>query len=1340
MSCPNKNNPAWKLLVMKLGADNAMRIFKENNDNIPPTEIINQLSIMYNNTQTKVSISNQKIPQVLLDEINTKYNLADSKGRLRKFNNVEAMLDNLNRLPGFTFIEVNNNDGTSSIQAFQQVVSNTDNDAEFAAISSEKQKDKLKTRYITLRNIEELVLPEDIKLGVLKLIEQRDLIRSTMNRDKSKTAAIQLEIDDINHVITEIIISKKSLELVDIMEHRINSATARLKTSGNLTPTGLRILYSEILVWTDLINKWQDPANSHLEAHNNPIVQQRIAGLYGSLSIIQADFLHLQQQLYKNEMNKLLPRELKDEDLTRSREITKARRMTTDLSEVRDRLVQSIDKLLKGADRSSMNDYNKQAKTLENKLAYFRKNGLQLDSKEFRDVLLQKDKDGELTGELVDERSALFEDMEKKNIADKISLRYMESIKGMFRKVKSIKSWESSVYITVDLAMLQNNKKVELNRLVDLVGEVRAKTLIVDAELKYEEYKAALAHMKIILEERIKYDNDYNEADATIEKFIGEQSEKNALIDEKVSNAIRKWEDRNNPLNYTKYITDTTPTTYAMETNYVAKTLNRSAYNGKVFNEQFKVIEDNDLMYEFYIWYVEQLQIQKAKLPQDVLDNMSYTFLPEVYKEMTEKLSSGKNGLASVPGRIFEMLKSGEIADSFLQSIAVDNKVDNDNLYDSAGNKKRAILVKYTNNSIEIHKKTLDNLVVNKSVLEAKQASALKIIANNPSGTKTYIDAYTYLKKSKKELVKIEKQVEITTKKLATIRRDRSTDLVGVLKAFTLMATYHQHKAIVEDHVLAGRRILENIAMVETKDGSFVNKSEGAVQLKAATDYAINAVLYEEQRIDRQPSDNAIYINKDTRQQKKKIDNEMKALDKEFANGDITTEEYNIAIKHKEQELGELTGKAVSWSKVFDKFLTYTQLKGLGYNVQSAAINLIYGLISNQMYAASSEDIDNKSLVEAFKIMKGSMIQKTSGIAVGEARKVEALIDKFNVLFEVSEAAYGTKNTLSDKIKKLGILLPYEGQKRGEYIIQGMLLVAMLKSKTIQINGKNIALYEVFKENGEWDTEKYGEEQEEWSTDVTGLSNNSYTKFRDRIIQTIKRVHGNYDPTSMVEGKATSIGRMLFQFKSWIPAGITTRFERKRYDQYLDRDVKGRYRSIKDIGYGTGLKIMANPSYILGLKKIQLDSLGRLATAEDLTNMKYNLQEMRWVLLSVITSLTLAMLGAFASNDDEEEKLITLLINNATRLQGDMTFYLNPMTPIDLVKSPVAVLKSFTDIVKLVDASTKIIYKDDPYYNTEYYLRKVAKIIPFFSNVDQLYGATQRTYDKHPIIDALIKK
>lgn len=297
---------------------------------------------------------------------------------------------------------------------------------------------------------------------------------------------------------------------------------------------------------------------------------------------------------------------------------------------------------------------------------------------------------------------------------------------------------------------------------------------------------------------------------------------------------------------------------------------------------------------------------------------------------------------------------------------------------------------------------------------------------------------------------------------------------------------------------------------------------------------------------------------------------------------------------------------------------------------------------------------------------------------------------------------------------------------QGETFIQGIAMVAYMNNHTVEVteNGKTkeIPLFEAFNENGQWDEERFGPNEDfqslegEQEIDRHGL----------RIVQVIKRIHGNFDTASPIELKWSALGRMLSMFKTWMFEGFSYRFGKEQYDTHLEEYVKGTYRSSwqlffdNDVSIGDAVSIARADDPEAKAEELRVDPT-------DAFNLRRAIREMQFFATTLVAMLTMQTL-LFGEDGEEECKPILRTQHNVLfRLNQDTTFYMTPGSGMEMLKEPIPAAATAMDLGRAIDASVRVL--TDPKYEGSA-RHKWLKQAPLFSSLYSLKWMSENSVAK----------
>lgn len=966
---------------------------------------------------------------------------------------------------------------------------------------------------------------------------------------------------------------------------------------------------------------------------------------------------YLYQQLLVNirkKVNKGLPREewVTPEELKFIDDIGGPTEWLLDLSAVDNKLAQYIYDLLASASRQAGSELEMYDRVLSEK------------AKKIKDfsVFMQKDENGEYTGNFIDEYSHYYYERKKK-----IEIARYEAKSPNQSIMKKYHSEMNDIVETFDIRFLYidnykdgdfENYEDYFNYLASEYGEDTAKALEEEAKYKYELY----LERKRLFEDNLPAEFKLAE---NLEKLTEE---------EWIEFEMNKFENENSPIKLIDerkgvYKKDRDRFTTTMAANDYVVTVPRRHTRTKKLKTKFydkAFAELTPEQVEFYQFFMDSMHKFKGYLPYSNTRRLERNFIPNVSREFVEILK--QEGMSAaveyMDTKMVDLLTTGKTPD---------------------------LVSKQITKGVEIDPET------GKPIHKILDGRALGMLAPSGIGSEQSHNIPVILRQFAGLAInfKWKSEIEDTVNLGLRVMRDAKT----ITK--------------------------KNGNPVLSKLGVKMPITEGPVSLINSTEYAINSILYGKKRQEYNPSDIIVFSGWDKlglrgkKARMKEIENERDQLERELGTYQITQEEYQTEIKKLEEEYKELGGKQLVWGKIGDRFLEITQIKGMGYNLTAGIANVGFGMLSNLTWSASNKDFSGKDLLDAMGIIMRSFAVDKNG---KRNYKVANLIKFFDVLFEVTEIEYGSESNKRARTESKEFnfianrLHPFEIQRSTEYIVQGMSLVAQMLHQKITVvekatgNKIEISLFDAFDSEAKWN-DKY-EVNKEW--DPAG-KNNKVTKFMNKAIQVNKILHGNYDPNSPVLAKKYLIGRGLMQFRSWMPYGFYQRYATEHYDRQLGRKFKGRYRTMYDIGLAKSIKglvgqIIMNEELAYGKKGEE----SRLSDI-DIANLKMNLRELQ-ILIAFMAMGTMLKMGLKDLDDDDPTRAVGyVLMNQLYRVEQDIWFYLSPGTFEEIVKNPLPVLKTIQDIDRVREATFDFITDEE--YEAERVHEKVGKALPLSNQV-----------------------
>jgi len=566
--------------------------------------------------------------------------------------------------------------------------------------------------------------------------------------------------------------------------------------------------------------------------------------------------------------------------------------------------------------------------------------------------------------------------------------------------------------------------------------------------------------------------------------------------------------------------------------------------------------------------------------------------------------------------------------------------------------------------------------------------------------------------------------------------KDRSKDLVLMMKLFSDMAIIYKHKLQIADQVDTINELIQTADRSFKQDdlGNEIPIAEAPKNLQGSVQSEILKGFYGIAPESNIPVKGRKFYNAWEllslgfyKSPKYKRAKEIEARSKEINNkleNEVMIDKERTKL---EEELGKLRseytglgGRELSVSASGDSLIKGTRLVALGLQPFSAIRNLAVGKLNNFIHAAAKQDFTDKELALSYNVIKDATAKYLSfgNIMTEDSEKLlrfmldTGIIEGEDAMFK---GGLMTKKTPLDVLRKVAPSA-FTWLKSGDYLFKSQMAVSMaLFQKVKTKDGKEVELYKILDKDLNYDSSKYGE----WDAEANGgLSfDEYYNKFMLKVYQLSKKLHGLSGSRTSLKGKDTVWGRVLFLFKTWLPETFASRYEGERFDPLLERKVEGYYRT-----FGKYLFSMNGKS----AKQMWKVAFGNQVDPEnevDRANLKKMFREMA-VIASLLT-LWAMLKGLGGDGDDEDKKRYNLMVNQLWLLERDMTYYGNPFSFEDLQKDVIPVLRTLRNGYEAGKATSYYLLDvenedGEPMYDGERTALKISKALPVLNNINRI--------------------
>ena len=399
-------------------------------------------------------------------------------------------------------------------------------------------------------------------------------------------------------------------------------------------------------------------------------------------------------------------------------------------------------------------------------------------------------------------------------------------------------------------------------------------------------------------------------------------------------------------------------------------------------------------------------------------------------------------------------------------------------------------------------------------------------------------------------------------------------------------------------------------------------------------------------------------------------------------------------------------------AKALDLFQKFTSLKVMAVNFTSMMNNAIVAEAQQAEEAFAGQYISAKSYNEATAYYFNHLPDVLGDIG---ARKPTSLINLLNEHFGLRTYTEGSMqdNTKAKKLMDSSTL--YFTTNMGEHEVQSRFLIAALKEKrALDKNGNDIgAMFDYFsKVDGKlvFDPEHK----------VANFSRKDQIAFSQWVGAVLRRMHGNYSPYSKVAIQHFGFGRMAIMFRKWIWDTYQRRFASKYYDEFGQSFNEGFYK--------TGGSFYAHKVQSFFLRFV--DELRALEIAEKadwdtMTNQeranvkRFTTEVAIWALTNI-----LSLLLSYVDIDEEDYPILSKAVANLDyqlyRFGIDLTFYINPISTLKIIQSPIpssSVIKQIGNLFESILDPLAVYEKGD--WKGELKIKK--RVMDLLPIVRQLY-------------------
>lgn len=425
-----------------------------------------------------------------------------------------------------------------------------------------------------------------------------------------------------------------------------------------------------------------------------------------------------------------------------------------------------------------------------------------------------------------------------------------------------------------------------------------------------------------------------------------------------------------------------------------------------------------------------------------------------------------------------------------------------------------------------------------------------------------------------------------------------------------------------------------------------------------------------------------------------------------------TSLEYKKAISMVDNRLyGITTADDFGGKKIARTLMGWTADAMLGANFLAASINVLQGKTMSFIESFGGQHFSNKDLVAAETKFFADSINWMNDIGRPvQSSKTNQLMNILDIQgeFKVLAEKFNENNRVKALMKKSAI---YAGSKMGEFYMQSTLMYAILNN----IKVRNKAGEYINKTGKVVSKEKAMSVDEAFSINDEGkLTINEHahsTSFGDKVLSldlandkalveikalvnnVAMKLHGQYNEDIQSHAQRYVIGKMAFMLRKWVVPGfmarwkgVTTSARRKELLQDKDRHFSEDTQTF-DEGYYTSFirflsTVISDWKRIGNLTSAWKEGKIKLTTTEA-ANLRKAAMELSLIAITFLSSI-LALLALDGIEEDDDEFLLFALFLNR-RLYTELSFFANPKSTIEILRSPAASISYLEDSLLFLD-------------------------------------------------------
>lgn len=561
----------------------------------------------------------------------------------------------------------------------------------------------------------------------------------------------------------------------------------------------------------------------------------------------------------------------------------------------------------------------------------------------------------------------------------------------------------------------------------------------------------------------------------------------------------------------------------------------------------------------------------------------------------------------------------------------------------------------------------------------------------------------------------------------ATKQREDDTDYGEVLSANNLKLTHVNYRGeqiktlpLFYTHELKDRRRISrdysrSMCLYLAASQNYIEMDSIANALLLAKDFMLNRRRVQETSGDKR-------LTEMQRLGKKTYVRAASKLGVSTSLSGLAEDLYDKVLYNRRRKEGKsiyLFGNEYRLDKLSDAILGYTSISGLSLNLLGAEANLLVGKLQMLIDASCGEFFNLKDMAKAelryFELLPELWLEINSNT---KSSKLALLMEKFDVMENFYDAIKETgfyKSPISRIIGNANLFVLYG---LGEHLLhaEGMLAVLLNKhNRVLDDNGNEVPLFEAF-DVAKDDTGNGRLFIKDGYTNLDGseITEAQIRKVKGRIAYVNKTMHGAFNPFDKGMLHRYAFGRLVMNFRQWMPAHYQRRFRGLYYDPDLEEYREGYY--VSTYRYLKGL--------VNDLRRAEFHILRNFRNLSKME--QYNVK--RAIAETVILAVLSALLWLGGDYKDKKgnwayRHMIYLL----KRLKME-TMASNPISLYDFVKNIITILNSpmaclntiekLSNLLRITDVAITI--EEGRYQGENLYIHNLIYSLPFYRQIMNL--------------------